>query len=153
MKTLHELKVAEVELTYKSKIKPSERPKVINSDQVNEILQAAFDQDKIEHVEMFYLLLLNRDNKVLGVKKVSEGGTASTIVDPKIIFQTALKANASAIILSHNHPSGNPRPSDADKAITKQLSEGGRILNISVLDHLIVLPENKYYSFSDNQLM
>lgn len=153
MKTLHELKVAEVELTYKSKIKPSERLKVNNSDQVNEILQAAFDQDKIEHVEMFYLLLLSRDNKVLGVKKISEGGTTATVCDPKVIFQTALKANASGIILAHNHPSGNMTASNEDRIITKRLCEGAKILDIKILDHIILSPENTYLSFSDEGLM
>jgi DNA repair protein RadC len=153
MKTLHDLKIAEVELIYKTKVKASERPKITNSAQSHEVLRAAFDLDKIEHVEMFYILLLNRNNKVLGVKKISEGGTCSTICDPKIIFQTALKANASGIILSHNHPSGNMTASNEDRSMTKRLCEGARLLDIQILDHIILSPENTYLSFSDEGLM
>lgn len=90
-------------------------------------------------------MLLNRMNKVLGIFLVSVGGFAVTICDPKVVFQAALKANASSIILAHNHPSGNLKPSDADLKLTEKLKKGGLLLDIAVLDHLI-LTEEAYLS-------
>jgi DNA repair protein RadC len=93
--------------------------------------------------------MLNKANKVLGYSKISSGGISGTLVDPKLIFQTALKANASSIILAHNHPSGNKQPSDADTRITKKCTGAGTLLDITVLDHLIITPDDLYYSYAD----
>jgi DNA repair protein RadC len=106
----------------------------------------------MELKEEFYILLLNRANRVKGWYKVSEGGTAGTVVDPKLIFSTALKCHASSIILSHNHPSGNVKPSEEDLKLTKKLTEGGKLLEIAVLDHLILTSE-EYLSFADEGLL
>jgi len=97
---------------------------------------------------MVKILLLNRANKCLGIFTVSQGGTTSTEVDAKLIFATALKCNAINIILAHNYPSGNLSPSGADTQLTKKLKEGGKLLNIDVLDHIIIT-EDGYYSFAD----
>ena len=94
------------------------------------------------------MLLLNRANKVLGYVLLSLGGTAGTVVDPKVIFQAALKTNAHGIILCHNHPSGNLTPSSQDISLTKQLRDAGKFLEIALLDHLILTTEG-YYSFAD----
>lgn len=102
--------------------------------------------------EEFWILLLSRANKVLSRHLISKGGQAGTIADPKIIFQTALENHAASIILSHNHPSGNLRPSQADISLTKKLTEAGSFLDISVLDHLIFANET-YFSFADEGLM
>lgn len=104
--------------------------------------------DNMTYKEEFEVLLLNTANKVLGISKISEGGVAGTVVDLKIVFQTALNANASSIILAHNHPSGNLKPSDQDIALTKRIVEGAKLLDLKVLDHLILTYEG-YYSFSD----
>lgn len=93
-----------------------------------------------EHRESFYALLLDRSNKLLGYLLVSVGGLTGTVVDPRIIFQTALKANSCGVILGHNHPSGNPRPSETDIRLTRKLMEAGKLLDIQVLDHLILIP-------------
>jgi DNA repair protein RadC len=93
-------------------------------------------------------LLLNRANHVIGWFNVSMGGVASTVVDPKVIFSVALKCNTSGIILSHNHPSGNLNPSNADLELTKKLKNGGQILEIQILDHIILTTES-YFSFAD----
>jgi len=97
-------------------------------------------------------LLLNRGNRVLGIMNVSSGGVSGTIADPKIIFTAALKSNASALVLSHNHPSGTLKPSQPDISLTKKLVDGGKLLDITVLDHLIVTNEG-YYSFADEGLL
>jgi len=96
--------------------------------------------------------LLSRANKVLGIVDISTGGIAGCIADPKIIFGTALKASASSLILSHNHPSGNLRPSQADISLTKKVKAGGELLDIAVLVHIIMTSEG-YYSFEDEGLM
>lgn len=149
----HELyNVAEISLVYRSTIKPSQRPKITSSQMAYDVLLAGWDQDRIEFVEQFKILLLNTANRVLGIYEISTGGIAGTIADPKLIFSAALKANASGIILSHNHPSGNLKPSDADKGLTRKIVQGGNFLDIRVLDHLIVTPET-YYSFQDEGLL
>jgi DNA repair protein RadC len=144
--------LAEIEVSYKSKIKSSQLKKITCSQDVYEVLKSIWSMDKIEYVEEFIILCLNRANKVLGWVKISQGGIAGTVCDPKVIFQAALKANASAIILSHNHPSGNTSPSQADKEITRKLVEIGKIHELPVLDHLIVTSES-YLSMADESLM
>ena len=144
--------MAEVEVKYKSKVKASDRPHILTSKDSEKILREIWDKDKIEMQEEFVLLLLNRNNKLLGWVKISSGGVNGTLCDAKIVFSIALKCLASGIILSHNHPSGSKSPSDADKVLTKNIKEAGRILDISVLDHIILTTEG-YLSFSDEGLM
>jgi DNA repair protein RadC len=93
---------------------------------------------------------MNRSNAVLGIMSVSKGGISGTITDIRIIFQGALKSNASGIIISHNHPSGNTDPSESDRRITQKIKEAGNIMDIQLLDHIIILPVEGYYSFADN---
>ena len=142
------IQVAEITLSYRPQIKASERPKVINSRQVYSVLIGFWDKDQLEFIEQFQVMLLNRANRVLGICTVSTGGTSGTVVDSKLVFAAALKGNASSIILSHNHPSGNLSPSEQDRRLTQRMVEIGRALDLPVLDHLIVTPEG-YYSFAD----
>ena len=144
--------IAEVELIYKTKIKASERPKLRTSKDAADILKRYWDENKIEFVEQFKVLFLNRANKVLGIFEVSTGGVTGTVVDPKIIFVAALKANACNIIISHNHPSGNLQPSNADIEITEKIKKAGQFLEITLFDHIIVSSEG-YYSFADEGLI
>jgi len=144
--------VSEIEVTYKPKFKTSERPYVGSSKEVYTILFQNWDISKIEFLEQFKVLFLNRGNKVLGIYEVSTGGMAGTVADPKVIFSAALKACASSIILSHNHPSGSLKPSQADINLTRKLKDGGNLLDIAVLDHLILTADG-YYSFADEGLL
>ncbi|PLK45537.1 RadC family protein [Emticicia sp. TH156] len=98
--------------------------------------------------EQFWVLLLNRANGIIRPVQVSVGGLAGTVADPKIIFKCAIEYLASAIILVHNHPSGNLTPSQADKDLTRRVKEAGRLLDVPVLDHLI-FGDNGYFSFAD----
>lgn len=139
--------LAEISINYKPNIKLSELPKIVTSKDADAQFRALWS-DKLQHVEEMYMMLLNRANKVLGYSKISTGGISGTVVDLKIVFQTALKSNASSIILSHNHPSGNLKPSEADIRITKNVREAGKIMDIVLLDHLIITEEG-YYSFAD----
>ncbi|MCD4683387.1 MAG: DNA repair protein RadC [Bacteroidales bacterium] len=102
--------------------------------------------------EVFYILLLNRANKVIREIMISEGGLSGTVADPKKIFKIALEYNASGIILCHNHPSGNIQPSDADIKLTKKLRHAGEMLDLPVIDHIIIGEEN-YYSFADENTL
>lgn len=140
--------VAEIQLTYKSNVKPSLRPKIAGSKDAYNVLVENWDDCKVEFVEQFKVMLLNRANKVLGIFEVSSGGSTGTVADPKLIFAAAIKANACGIILAHNHPSGNLSPSQTDMDLTRRMKEGGKLLEIQVLDHLIVTKEG-YYSFAD----
>ncbi|MGI4727105.1 MAG: RadC family protein [Janthinobacterium lividum] len=102
--------------------------------------------------EEFWIILMNRANKVLSRHLISKGGQAGTIADPKIIFQTALENHAASVILAHNHPSGNLKPSQADLDLTKKLRNAGQMLDILVPDHLI-FTDTHYFSFADEGLM
>ena len=102
--------------------------------------------------EEFWIILLSRANKVLQKVLISKGGQAGTIADPKIIFKAALEGNAANIILAHNHPSGNLKPSQADIQLTKKLQEAGKLLDLQVFDHLI-FTERGYFSFADEGLL
>ena len=121
--------LCEIKVTYSSKTKVSDRIKISSSASAAELLRAIWS-DNLELREEFNVLLLNRANHVIGWFNVSLGGVASTVVDPKVIFSVALKCNASGIILSHNHPSGNLNPSEADLNLTKKLKNGGQVLGI-----------------------
>ena len=102
--------------------------------------------------EQFYVLLLRRNNSVIDTIRISQGGVSGTVVDPRLVFKPAIDKLASAIILAHNHPSGNLNPSQSDMKITKSLVEAGKILEISVLDHIIIAGK-EYTSFADEGLL
>ncbi|HYK77395.1 MAG TPA: DNA repair protein RadC [Daejeonella sp.] len=105
----------------------------------------------LDHEE-FWIILLNRANKITSRHLVSRGGQSGTLVDPKIVFNTALAHRASAIILAHNHPSGNLKPSQADIDLTRKLKSAGLLLDIPVYDHLII-SDKGFYSFADEQIL
>jgi DNA repair protein RadC len=142
------LSISEIQLSYKSKVKASLRPKISGSQEAYDILVTTWDASKIEFIEQFKVLLLNRASKVIGMFEVSSGSSTGTIVDPKLIFASAIKANACGIILAHNHPSGNLMPSKSDIQTTNKIKSAGKFLEIDVLDHLIITNEG-YYSFAD----
>lgn len=133
MESTHEktlLEVAEIQLTYRSKVKASLRPKITSSKDCENILRQYWDEDKIDFIEEFKVILLNRANKPIGLYEVSNGSTTHTVVDPRLVFVAAIKANACAIILSHNHPSGNLTPSQADIDLTKKMKEAGKYASL-----------------------
>jgi DNA repair protein RadC len=127
----------------------NEKPKITASKDVYDILKS--DLMDIPHEE-FWMIVLNRANRMIRKVQISQGGVAGTVADPKIIFKIALEALASGIILAHNHPSGNLTASQADLDLTKKLSAAGKLLEIQVLDHLIIGGQ-KYFSFADEGLI
>ena len=145
-------KVAEVELVYKTKVKASERPQIKTSHDSFSILKQIWDDNKINMLEQFKVLLLNRANRVIGVYQASSGGITGTIADSRLILATAIKSLAVSIILSHNHPSGNLKPSRADEELTAKIKSACNLHDIKVLDHVIVTSES-YYSFADEGLL
>lgn len=126
-----------------------EKPKISSSKDAYQAIKA--DLLDIPHEE-FWVLILNRANRVIKKHQISQGGVAGTVADPKIIYKSALDSLASGIILAHNHPSGNLTPSQADIDLTKKLREAGKMLEIQVLDHIIVAGQ-KYFSFADEGML
>lgn len=122
-----------------------EREKVSSSKDAFEVFLASLAGKAYEE---FWILLLNRANRILKKLNISEGGISGTVADPKKIFKLALDHNASSIILCHNHPSGNIQPSESDVKLTNKLKEAGKMLDLPVIDHIII-GEDKYYSFAD----
>lgn len=140
--------VSEVQLAYKTKVKPSQRPSIKSSKDAYEILINHWESDKLDLLEQFKVVLTNRANKVLGIIEIASGGISGVAVDLKLVFIAALKAGASGILISHNHPSGNLTPSQPDLDLTRKIKKGCEILEITLLDHIILTSE-KYYSFAD----
>lgn len=122
------------------------KEKITNSRDAYEILKSSLGDLPYEE---FWILLLNKANKVIRKCCISEGGISGTVVDPKKIFKIALDHHASSIILGHNHPSGNIQPSEADHKITKKVRDAGVMLDVAVLDHIII-GDDRYFSFADD---
>ncbi|WP_339901214.1 DNA repair protein RadC [uncultured Cyclobacterium sp.] len=128
---------------------PDKKIKINCSQDVYNCMKPFLYDEVVEH---FYIVLLNRNNQVLKLHKISSGGTNATLADSKIIFKKALDHLAAGIILVHNHPSGNLRPSEADKRLTNRMTEVGKNLEMPVLDHLI-FTDGTYLSFADEGLL
>ena len=137
-------KAAEVKLMYMTDVKSSERIRIRNSDDAAAVFFDAWDFHSIEHTEEVKLLLLNRSNMVLGIATISKGGVSGSIIDTRVILQYAINANSSAVILAHNHPSGNLEASEADKNITKRVRDALELMEIKLLDHLILNKDEEF---------
>ena len=144
-------KIPEITVSYRDKTKAAERATVYGSGSAAQIFDKVYE-NCVQHHEEFWVMLLNRANRVLGISHISKSGISETLVDIKILMQTALKAHASGIIISHNHPSGNTKPSAQDIALTKRIKDACETLSISLLDHLIITAES-YMSFADEGLL
>lgn len=142
--------IKEIKVSYSSGNK--NRIKITNSKDTYNLFLSCWSKKTIELQEEFKVLLLNRNNQVLGIYPLSKGGVSGCYVDAKLVFSVALKCNASSIIIAHNHPSGNLNPSEADLRLTKKLKQAGSYLDIEILDHLIIT-NNGYYSFIDELKM
>lgn len=140
------------EITLKYKSGNTKKIKVTSSKDAADYMRELYDMDTIEITESAIVLFLNRANNSIGWFKVSQGGITGTVVDIKLILVTALKCGASAIILSHNHPSGQLMPSDADVKLTRRLNEACKMLDISLLDHIIITDKG-HTSLADEGLL
>lgn len=126
--------------------------KITSSDDVARIMRSFFDVDQIAYREFFYIIYLNRNNEVIGVFKASMGGISYTVVDTKLVFGQAFLIGASGIILCHNHPSGNLKPSNEDINLTTKIDNGCKYLDIQLLDH-VIMTETSHYSFKNEGLL
>jgi DNA repair protein RadC len=144
--------LSEVKVSYRSQTLMAHKPKISSSKDAEVVLRENWSDD-IELLEECNVLFLTKANQVKGIYRASRGGTSGTVVDLKIIFAAALKGMAAAIIVAHNHPSGNLEPSRADIELTKKLRDAGLMLDLPTLDHLILAPFEGYYSFADNSMI
>jgi DNA repair protein RadC len=150
---IQQTNISEVRLVYRMKLKASDRLQVKCSKDAFEKFTESWDLDSIGHIEEFKLMFLNRSNKVLGISSLTKEGTIGTVVDVKLLLQYTIKSNANAIIICHNHPSGNLQPSEADLAITRKVKDSAKLMDIKLLDHLIIIPEGRYYSMGDEGII
>ena len=142
--------LSEIHVSYKPGLKSS---KPINSSQdAFDILVELFPEETICLQEQFVVLYLNRANKVIGSYQLSKGGLKGTVADVRLILSVALKTLASGLILAHNHPSGNLKPSEADIGLTKKIKQSAKLMDIELLDHIIISSEG-YYSFIDDGVL
>lgn len=144
--------VSEIELVYKPHLKPSQRPTVKCPKDGYDLMMKTWDLETIELKEQLKVIYLNQFKKVLGILEVSSGGVLHTVVDIRLIFGTALKANAVGIILVHNHPGGNLKPSAPDLAMTATIKQVGAFHEIPLIDHLIITSEG-YLSMAEEGLL
>lgn len=145
--------VGELKLKYESKQKASDRPKISMAKDAESVFRSIqYYSDCMLFKECFYAMYLNRANKVLAVMLISEGGTISTIVDVKHILKPAIDLNATGLIVSHCHPSGNQQPSESDKQLTQKIKQAAKLFDIELMDHLI-LTESECFSFTNEGIM
>jgi DNA repair protein RadC len=144
--------VAEISVSYYPNI--TEKPTIVRSEDSYRIFLEFFPEETMHLQERFMVMYLNKANLVLGVYPISSGGITGTVVDVRLILSVALKAAATSLILAHNHPSGNLKPSQNAIELTNKIREAGRYMDIRIVDHLILSPaEDRYFSFSDEGLM
>jgi DNA repair protein RadC len=144
--------VAEVELVYRSKVDPSDRIKVLNSDHFAKLFRSIWNPDNMELLEEAKVIYLNKGNRVLGAFALSKGGLSNTVVDVKLVILAGLRLHCSFICLCHNHPSGNVKPSKNDEYLTEQIRIAASFFNIKLLDH-IILTKDGYFSMSDEGVL
>jgi DNA repair protein RadC len=145
--------IAEITVAYRPKKSTREAPTIVDAKDAALYLIDGFNRDTMALQEQFVVAYLNRANKVIGLYKASQGGITGTVADPRLILVTALKVAATSLILAHNHPSGNLKPSRADEELTQKISGAAKFMDIKVLDHLILDAEGNYYSFADYGLL
>lgn len=143
---------SEITVRYSNNIPFDARARISNSTDAFLALWPVFQPHQEAH-EAFRVLLLDRANRLKGIYTMSLGGVAGTVADPKLIFAVALRTLSSSIILAHNHPSGECRPSQEDIALTTKLVQGARFLDIVVADHIILCGPDRFYSFADNFML
>ena len=146
-------RVKEIKISYNGKIKNSKYDTIKSSSNAAKLLFDTWNKDTIELYESFKVVLLNNSNKVKGIYEMSSGGITGTLVDIRILFAIALKTLSTAIIITHNHPSGKLKPSEADNSLTQKIKKAGDVLDIKLLDHIIITPNGSYYSFADESMI
>jgi DNA repair protein RadC len=145
-------RLSEIKVSYRSRTNHAERKAIRVPIDAVEYLREVWDKDTLEFTEYFLIICLNADHQAVGWVKVSSGGFSAALVDPRVVFAIALQTASSAVILSHNHPSGSCEPSPEDIRLTKRLKEAGDLLGIRVLGH-IILTRDGALSFDERGLL
>ncbi len=144
--------IPEYRITCNMNLKSSQLHRIDSSYTAALHCRSLYDEGTVAYKEYFFVLFLNRANKVTGFIKISEGGLTGTVADPRIILQAALMAGASAVVVSHNHPSGNLNPSRQEAELTEKLKSALKYFDITIVDHIIIGDEG-YYSFANEGLL
>jgi DNA repair protein RadC len=144
---------AEVKISYKSDKRFENLPEIRDPDSAATLLRKLWDKKTIELREEFIVLLLNTAKKCIGWHKISIGGMTATVVDPAVVFKVALLGNAHSLVLAHNHPSGNSNASQPDIYLTRKIVEAGRVIGITVEDHIILCPNGGFTSMRSKGLI
>ena len=129
---------------------PTYESRIRSSATAYTVLQEFLSDTDREH---FVILMLDQKNQVIGINTVSIGSLTASVVHPREVYKPAILSNCAALILGHNHPSGDPQPSKEDRSITQRLKEAGALLGINVLDHLVIGADGRYFSFADENLL
>lgn len=144
-----ELQLHEVEIHYKRPVL-NDNLKIKSSEDSVRVLRQFIDTKRIDYKEFFWVLLLNNSNQLLGISEIAVGSTNGVTVNIKEVFQLALLTNATCIIVAHNHPSGKLKASESDKRITQKLMKASKLLDLTLLDHIIITSED-FMSYSDSR--
>ncbi|RLD50451.1 MAG: DNA repair protein [Bacteroidetes bacterium] len=136
-----------------SMVSVGEKRPIRSSQSIYEIMQENWEAGTIGATESFYLIMLNRANRVNGIIKHSTGGLSGTVIDTRLLLCAALLSMSSSIVVCHNHPSGNKQPSDADIKITEKLKKAAKHMEITLLDHVIITEQDGYFSFADEGII
>ncbi|WP_299529727.1 RadC family protein [Ulvibacterium sp.] len=146
-------KVNEIRISYKERIPATFWQKINSSKDAADLIYQHWDKQTIQVHESFKVMLLNNNNKVKGIYQLSKGGITSTVIDMRILFAVILKSLSVAIILTHNHPSGTLKASQADREITQKIKKAANLFDVRLLDHILIAPNGRYYSFADNEIL
>ena len=130
-------------------MRPTQRRRILHADDIYDLMVADLMDLDVEH---FWVLFLNRSQHLIAKERISIGGISSTLVDPKVIFKSAMRHTASALALVHNHPSGTLKPSTQDVLVTRKIHEGAALLDITLMDHLI-FTDHGFFSFADKGIL
>ena len=140
-----------LEISLKRKKSDYKKVKISRSEDANKYARQ-FYHDDLTIYESFFIILLNQSNNTIGYAKISQGGVAGTVVDPKLVAKYAIESLSKSVILVHNHPSGGLKASEADKKVTDKINKVLNLFDCQVLDH-IILTETEYLSFADSSLL
>lgn len=146
-------KVNEIRISYKERISSPFWHKINSSKDAADMLFEDWDKNTIGLHESFKVVLLNNSNKVKGIYQLSKGGITGTLVDIRILFAVILKSLSVAVILTHNHPSGTLKASEADRQLTAKIKKAAVLFDVKVLDHILIVPNGDYLSFADEGIL
>lgn len=146
-------KVNEIRISYKERISSPFWHKINSSKDAADMLFEDWDKNTIGLHESFKVVLLNNSNKVKGIYQLSKGGITGTLVDIRILFAVILKSLSVAVILTHNHPSGTLKASEADRLLTAKIKKAAVLFDVKVLDHILIVPNGDYFSFADEGIL